>query len=77
MLRWLRSLFAWRTVMRYGPWRYEENSITGARRVPGLDTMRKGGHNVHPGTRHWLAGGDFSFERPAPPRSHRLGSIAR
>lgn len=31
MIRWLRSLFAWRTVRRAGVWEYRENAITGRR----------------------------------------------
>ena len=31
MLRWLKSLFAWRPVRNTGVWLYEENEITGQR----------------------------------------------
>lgn len=33
MIRWLRSLFAWRQVRDTGVWLYLENDITGARHV--------------------------------------------
>ena len=32
-IRWLRSLFGWRTVDIRGVWLYRENLITGARRA--------------------------------------------
>lgn len=32
-MRWLKSIFAWRTVADTGVWLYEQNDITGARRV--------------------------------------------
>lgn len=31
MIRWLRSLFAWRVVRQSGVWVYCENSVTGRR----------------------------------------------
>lgn len=31
MLRWLRSLFAWRFVRTVGGWEYHENAVTGQR----------------------------------------------
>jgi hypothetical protein len=33
MIRWLKSLFAWRRVDRGSGWAYEENRITGERRA--------------------------------------------
>ncbi len=32
-MRWLRSLFAWRTVKDTGVWKYRENAITGRRKA--------------------------------------------
>lgn len=33
MIRWLRSLFAWRVVRLEGVWLYEANQVTGQRRA--------------------------------------------
>jgi hypothetical protein len=33
LLRWLRSLFAWRYVRESIVWRYQENTVTGQRRA--------------------------------------------
>lgn len=33
MLAWVRSLFAWRVVRDTGVWVYQENAVTGRRRV--------------------------------------------
>lgn len=33
MIRWLRSIFAWKAVRNTGVWLYYENDITGRRRA--------------------------------------------
>lgn len=33
MIRWLRSLFAWREVRNKNVWAYYENAVTGERRA--------------------------------------------
>lgn len=33
MIRWLKSLFAWRPVRNSGVWLYEQNELTGQRRA--------------------------------------------
>lgn len=38
MLRWLRSLFAWRDVRSTGVWAYRENTVTGQRAARQLVT---------------------------------------
>ena len=47
----IRSWFAWRTVRDSGVWLYEENTVTGARRVSRIG----GGHQPQDLT--WLSGG--------------------
>lgn len=65
MLRFFRSLFAWREIARHGVWVYFENEVTGARYA---DRYIIGGHGgTHPAHDRWLAGGDWSYEKPRPP----------
>lgn len=52
VIRWVRALFAWRTVRDRGVWRYQENRITGKRRA---QRMQATGHQ--PVDRAWLEGG--------------------
>lgn len=33
MIKWIKSLFAWREVRRSGVWAYYENAVTGSRRA--------------------------------------------
>jgi len=33
LMRWLRSLFAWETRRDTGVWLYQENMVTGSRRI--------------------------------------------
>ncbi|MDE2434734.1 MAG: hypothetical protein KGM49_00605 [Sphingomonadales bacterium] len=33
MIRWLKSLFAWKLVRDQGVWRYYENAVTGQRKA--------------------------------------------
>ena len=51
MIRWLRSLFAWRDAFCTGVWLYQENSVTGRRRL-----VRVLDHGHQPIDRRWLAG---------------------
>lgn len=53
MLRWLRSLFAWRAVKRVGVWILSENTVTGQRAA----TWRGGGYSPMPDD--WLRKGDI------------------
>ncbi len=52
MLRFIRSLFAWRTVRVAGVYAYEQNAITGARRAVRINS---GGHS--PVDLDWLDAG--------------------
>jgi len=65
MITFLRSLFSWRTVRDTGVHFYQENAITGARRV----LRRDGGYQ--PVDRAWLRTGDWS--RPGPPPNEGSG----
>ncbi|ALK09002.1 hypothetical protein BVIR_1213 [Blastochloris viridis] len=58
--------FAWRTVRDTGVNIYQENAVTGARRV----LNRCCGYQ--PICRAWLGGGDFD-ERPVPPNCRSSG----
>ncbi len=33
VIRWIKSLFAWRFVQEKGVWHYYENAVTGARKA--------------------------------------------
>lgn len=67
MIRWLKSMFAWRLVAEHGRWAYFENEITGDRCA---ELRFVGGYIPrHPAHDRWLAGGDWSYEMPKPPRS--------
>ncbi len=61
MIRWFKSLFAWQHIGDLGVWRYEENTITGARRAIRLDGLNG------PWNSQWLAGGNWERIRPLPP----------
>jgi hypothetical protein len=52
MIRWLRSLFAWRDVRQAGKWLYQENAVSGARRV--VPAFIGG---ISPINSQWLKGG--------------------
>lgn len=52
MIRWLRSLFAWRFVRSTGAWAYYENDVTGKR-----EAHRIGGDGHEPVDLLWLRGG--------------------
>lgn len=61
MFRWMRSLLAWRVVDDTGVWIYEQNSITGNRRI-----VRRS-YSVHqPVNRAWLKGGPLEIPRRPP-----------
>jgi hypothetical protein len=60
MIHWLRSLFAWRLVEDTGCWRYEVNTVTGARRIVPTCT---GGYQ--PVDRDWLRTGEWT--KPGKP----------
>lgn len=62
VIRWLRSLFAWRTAFKAGCYVYEENAITGRRRHV---RVIHGGYS--PIDQHWLDGGSRGW-LPPPPR---------
>lgn len=53
MIRWFKSLFAWRAVRSTGVWLYAENSITGQRAAH----WRGGGYQ--PIDWEWLRDGDI------------------
>lgn len=59
MIRWLRSLFAWRIVKDTGVHLYCVNSVTGQRRVV------EGDEGYQPIDHNWLETGQFSS--PSPP----------
>lgn len=50
-MRWLRSLFAWETRRDTGVWLYQENAVTGARRI-----IRGAAHGYQPCDFVWLEG---------------------
>lgn len=52
MLRWLRSLFAWETVLDTGAHRYVRNAVTGERRV-----LRSAFYDHQPIDGKWLETG--------------------
>lgn len=52
MLRWLRSLFAWRAMFSSGAWVYCENQVTGQR-----SAHWRGGYQ--PIRQDWLRTGDI------------------
>jgi len=54
MIRWIVSLFAWRTVWDSGIRRYQQNGVTGLRRV------RTYGAGYQPIDLAWLYGGGRS-----------------
>jgi hypothetical protein len=51
MLRFLRSLFAWRYIRSAGAWEYQVNTVTGRRAA-----MNSGGHS--PLDWEWLLAGE-------------------
>jgi hypothetical protein len=61
--RWLRALFAWRTVRETGVYAYQQNDVTSDRRAIRLT------HGCHsPLDREWLSGGEITAPpRPPPP----------
>jgi len=61
MIRWLRSLLAWRVAFKAGCYVYEENAITGQRRH---FRIIRGGYS--PVDRHWLDGGARGWMPPPP-----------
>lgn len=65
IINWIFSLWSWRLVAEHGRYAYSENSVTGARKAQKV--MINAG--VHPAHDKWLAGGDWSYERPNSPRS--------
>ncbi|GJE77228.1 hypothetical protein BGCPKDLD_3831 [Methylorubrum suomiense] len=64
MIRWFKSLFAWRTIRQMGVYAYQQNAVTGKRRAVRL-TM--GCHS--PIDENWLATGEWSEGRRPPPPS--------
>lgn len=67
MIGWLRSLFAWRTVEDTGVWRYQQNAVTGRRR------LLRVGPGLQPVARQWLEGGPLKPPRGRPPHGGRAG----
>lgn len=53
MIRWFRSLFAWKLVRVEAFWAYEENAVTGKRRALSL---LAGGYS--PWDAEWLGDGE-------------------
>jgi len=69
MLRWIKSLFAWRTIERMGVWVYRENAVTGQRKA-----IHVGGALFGPIRGDgWLRHGDIVV---SPFGSYRIGSEA-
>lgn len=60
MIRWLKSLFAWRTVVEAGAYAYMENEITGERRAVKIAAVHS------PLNRQWLEGGPWEVKRVRP-----------
>lgn len=50
-MRWIKSLFAWETRRDTGVWLYQENMVTGARRI-----VRIAGSGYQPRDFSWLEG---------------------
>jgi hypothetical protein len=65
-VRWVRSLFAWRTIRDTGIWIYQENVVTGERRALRHVGVAK---CYQPVAHHWLQGRDWDQPRPSPPPS--------
>lgn len=65
----LREPFAWQDVRDTGRWLYQENAVTGSRRV---HSSGSGGHQ--PISRGWLQGG--SFDPGVPPNQGSGGQKA-
>lgn len=61
MIRWIRSLFAWREVRNTGLNSYQANTVTGARRVVRLVS---GGYQPVDGG--WLRTGEWTNPGPPP-----------
>ena len=55
MIRWFKSLSAWRLVRDCYSTRYYENTITGERHVVYLTRTK----SLHPGAKDWLADNDW------------------
>jgi hypothetical protein len=53
MIRWMKSLFAWRGVRNQGVWLYKENAVTGARKAVRIN---RGGYS--PIDLVWLGDGE-------------------
>jgi hypothetical protein len=53
MIRWVKSLFAWRVVHEAGVWAYSVNAVTGRRAA---DRINSGGYS--PLDWHWLLAGE-------------------
>lgn len=62
MIRWLRSLFAWRRDHTIGHWDYYENAVTGARKA-----VQFGGPGHSPSDWAWLC--RLPPEAPVPPNA--------
>ncbi|MFN7340224.1 MAG: hypothetical protein ACK5VI_03980 [Opitutia bacterium] len=58
MIRWLRSIFAWETRRDTGVWLYQENTVTGERRITRISRC-----GYQPCDFGWLRQGNFG----APP----------
>lgn len=64
MSRWFRSIFQWKTVWKTACYRYEENVVTGQRRVIPLTSYWV----YQPIDNDWL---ERRQKRPAPPPDTR------
>lgn len=60
MLNWLKSLFAWRGVRNTGVHSYEQNTVTGARRVVRI------AEGWQPVDHYWLCSGEWNEASPPP-----------
>ena len=61
LINWVKSIFAWKEVHISLCYSYQENEITGSRRVRG---GVRGGYI--PYNKRWLSGGGFHYMPPLP-----------
>jgi hypothetical protein len=63
MIKFIRSLFAWRLIRSEIGSFYYQNDVTGKRKAWCYRNAK-----LHPGTNNWLNGGDWSYIRPPAPK---------
>ncbi len=61
MIRWLKSLFAWRTVRDTGVWKYQLNEVNGRRRI-----VRVVDGGYQPVDLMWVRTGEWRTPGPPP-----------